>query len=243
MTRGHSSSGELRILHWNIHSWRDESGMSNLEAVAELMQKINPDIVSLVEVDETWDHTAMLDQLAVRTGYCSIFTPAFEFGHDTPVGGFGNALLSRLPVLSVRQRQLLWPPRVYADSEQSESRTVVLAQLQTPSRAMWVGCTHLPRNEPSSRTDAARRLLHIMQGLPDPWLLVGDFNMPAAAWLTEMPLLRAYPNPAVPTYPTKNPVEAIDYCVASEGTIVQVEVLSEPGSDHVPILVRSRYPA
>jgi endonuclease/exonuclease/phosphatase family metal-dependent hydrolase len=41
---------QLRVLHWNIHSWRDASGASNLEAIADLVSEINPHVVSLVEV-------------------------------------------------------------------------------------------------------------------------------------------------------------------------------------------------
>jgi endonuclease/exonuclease/phosphatase family metal-dependent hydrolase len=234
----HDRSGELRILHWNIHSWRDDSDMSNLEAVAALVQKVDPHVVSLVEVDETWDRPSVLDELVRRTGYFSSFAPVFEFGHDAPVGGFGNAILSRIPALTVRQRQLLWPPRVYARTEQSESRAVVLAKFQTPTGVVWVGSTHLPRNEASSRMDASRRLVPIMQSLPDPWLLVGDFNMSAELWLSDYPSLRAYPRVAIQTYPAKKPAEAIDYCVAHEGLIVHAEVLREPGSDHLPVLVR-----
>jgi endonuclease/exonuclease/phosphatase family metal-dependent hydrolase len=233
----HGRSGELRILHWNIHSWRDESAMSNLEVVAKLVQKIDPHVVSLVEVDESWDRPSTLDEVARRTGYFSSFVPVFEFGHDVPMGGFGNAILSRIPALTVRQRQLLWPPRTYARTEQSESRAVVLVKFQTPTGVVWVGSTHLPRNEEDSRTDAVRRLVDIMQSLPDPWLLVGDFNMPAELWLSDYPSLRAYPGVAIQTYPAKKPAEAIDYCVAHEGLIVQAEVLPEPGSDHLPILV------
>lgn len=45
---------QLRILHWNIHSWRDSSSTSNLEAIADLISGIDPHVVSLVEVDEPW---------------------------------------------------------------------------------------------------------------------------------------------------------------------------------------------
>ena len=45
-------SDDLRILHWNMHSWRDPSGHANLAAVAALIGETSPDIVSLAEVDE-----------------------------------------------------------------------------------------------------------------------------------------------------------------------------------------------
>ena len=86
----------------------------------------------------------------------------------------------------------------------------------------------------------SQRLTAIIQRITDPWLLLGDFNMPAALWLGAHPFLRAYPTPAKPTYPTKNPVEPIDSCVAPQTLSVQGEVLPEVGSDHLPILVSCR---
>lgn len=74
----------LRILHWNIHSWRDPSGASNVAAVARLISETEPHVVSLVEVGEPWGVPASLNDLANRLGYTWIFVPAFEFGHHEP---------------------------------------------------------------------------------------------------------------------------------------------------------------
>ncbi|MCA1676918.1 MAG: hypothetical protein LC799_33665, partial [Actinobacteria bacterium] len=53
------------------------------------------------------------------------------------------------------------------------------------------------------------------------------------------PFLAAYPTLARPTYPTKDPVEPIDYCVAPQELLVQAEVSPEAGSDHLPVFVQS----
>lgn len=233
-------AGELRILHWNIHSWRDEAGGSNLDAVANLVQATEPHVVSLVEADESWGQQSALAEVAERCGYASIFMPTFEFGGDEPAGGFGNALLSRLPVRAVRQRQLVWPPRRYDGSEPSEPRSVVFAEFQTDARRVWIGSTHLPRSQADTRADAMQRLVAIARELGDQWLLCGDFNMPADSWIGAQPSLRAYPRWAASTHPTNEPVEPIDYCVAPDGLSVEAEVMPEHGSDHLPILVRCR---
>lgn len=229
---------ELRILHWNIHSWQDDNGQSNLEAVVNLVRATDPHVVSLVEVDESWGQPSELDEIANRCGYASIFVPAFEFGEESPAGGFGNALLSKLPILAVRQRQLVWPPRLFDGSEPSESRLVVFAKLQTTTGSVWIGSTHLPRSEAGTRADAAQRLTAIVQELDGQWLLLGDFNMPASDWIDGHSFLRAYPTPAKPTHPAKCPTEPIDYCVAPQELPVQAEVLPEVGSDHLPISVK-----
>lgn len=231
-------SNELRILHWNIHSWLDDAGASNLEAVVNLVRATDPHVVSLVEVDESWGRPLALDEVANRCGYSSIFVPAFEFGEESPTGGFGNAFLSKLPILAVHQRQLVWPPRHYDGSEASEPRSVVFAKFQTAAGHVWIGSTHLPRGEAGTRAEATQRLVAMTQELTGQWLLLGDFNMSASAWLDAHQYLRAYPTPAEPTHPTMEPVEPVDYCVAPQGLQIEAEVLPEAGSDHLPILAR-----
>jgi endonuclease/exonuclease/phosphatase family metal-dependent hydrolase len=123
---------QLRVLHWNIHSWRDADGGSNLEAVSDLIRHTTPHVVSLTEVDERWGAAARLQELAARNGYLWLFTPSFVFGGDAPAGGFGNALLTTLPILAVQQWQLLWPPRLYDGTEPTEPRSATLAKLVSP---------------------------------------------------------------------------------------------------------------
>jgi hypothetical protein len=84
-------SGEVRVLHWNIHSWRDESGAPNTGAVIELISRTKPHAVSLVEVDETWSAPMVLppccsSSLALfATGYVAMTR------HITNAGAFYKA--------------------------------------------------------------------------------------------------------------------------------------------------------
>lgn len=232
-----NQADELRVLHWNIHAWRDDAGASNLEHVVDLIRATSPHVVSLVEVNESWGAPSVIGELANRSGYASTFVPTFEFGQDVPVGGFGNALLTKLPVLAVQQRHLVWPPKLYDGSEPSEPRSVVFVKLRISAKELWVGSTHLPRSDADVRTDALHRLFTIAQDLAEPWVLCGDFNTPASSWLDNYPLLNAYPETAEPTYPTNEPVEPIDYCIVSPGVSIQAKVMTAGGSDHLPVLV------
>lgn len=44
----------MRILHWNIHIWTDADGVGNVDRVIDVIREADPDVVSLVEVDEPW---------------------------------------------------------------------------------------------------------------------------------------------------------------------------------------------
>jgi endonuclease/exonuclease/phosphatase family metal-dependent hydrolase len=228
---------QLRLVHWNIHSWRDASGVSNLTAIADLIGEIDPHVVSLVEVDESWGMANSLNELASQVGYSWIFAPSFEFGNEAPAGGFGNALLTKLPILAVQHWQLLWPPRLYDGTEPSEPRSAVFAKLGFSQSSVWVGTTHLPRRDAQARTNALDRLMTLTQKFDSHWLVCGDLNTPASSWLGSDRSVVVCPAPAQSTYPAHEPVEAIDYCMASPGLLMEGEVLPVGGSDHLPVVV------
>jgi endonuclease/exonuclease/phosphatase family metal-dependent hydrolase len=231
---------QLRILHWNIHSWRDASDTSNLEAITDLIGDTNPHVVSLVEVDEPWGMSDSLNKIANRAGYSWIFAPSFEFGRQEPAGGFGNALLTKLPILAVQQWQLLWPSKLYDGTESSEPRSALFAKLGFLLSPLWLGCTHLPRSDSQARENALRRLMTLTQKLDDHWLVCGDFNTPASSWLDNDCSVVVCPEPAQSTYPANQPVEPIDYCVSSPDLLVEGKALPVDGSDHLPLLVLAR---
>lgn len=220
----------MRLLHYNVHMWQDSSGATNVAAVADLVRAVEPDVVSLVEVDEPWGHPTNLRRLADELGYNWAFVPAFEYGGRA---GFGNALLSRTPPRAVHQWQLL-PPRIYDGTEPSEPRAVALADIGIDGQTLTVGSTHLPRQDPDLRDEASRRLLTLLASLEGPWLLCGDFNQPPSAWLPDTTTV--VPHPTQPTYPTKEPTEHIDYCILS-GLTATAGVLPSAASDHLPLVV------
>jgi endonuclease/exonuclease/phosphatase family metal-dependent hydrolase len=223
----------VKVLHWNIHGWRDPDGVSNIDRVARLIDAQRPDVVSLVEVDEPWGEPVGLRRVAESTGYRWAFIPTFEYRQQ---GGFGNAILTRAAIRSVQQWQLL-PPMLYDGSEPTEPRSVLLVDVDVADRRVTVGCTHLPRHDLAMRQVAAGRLLDLLRAAQAPLLLCGDFNWSAAAWLPAD--VTAAPQPAVCTYPATDPVEAIDYAVSTGVKITQAAVLSDRSSDHLPLLVEA----
>jgi endonuclease/exonuclease/phosphatase family metal-dependent hydrolase len=232
--------GELLILHWNVHSWRDTSGRPNLEAAIGLVTELSPDVVSLVEVSEPWAAPVSVPELARQAGYSWIFFPSVEPGRDAPARGYGNALLSRLPVLAVQQWGLTWPPTVYDGTEPSESRSVALARVWLPAAAVWAGSTHLPSTDRRARAAALRRLTAVTQGLDRPWVICGDFNTAPSRWIEPGQPIVVGPRPARPTFPARFPVRSLDYCIASPGVTLDARPLRAAGSDHLPLLARCR---
>ena len=179
-------NGRLSVLHWNIHSWKDDRNVPNEAAVEGLIRDLGPDAVSLTEVSTAWGQARPLSEIGRRLGYKWVFVPALEFRGDPATEGYGNALLTKLPILAVQQWRVHSPER-FANNEPSEPRTVALAQLDVAGTAVWVGSTHLPASQEADRSRALTRLTTLLGQLETPWLICGDFNTAAKTWRDELP--------------------------------------------------------
>jgi endonuclease/exonuclease/phosphatase family metal-dependent hydrolase len=231
------AQGELRILHWNVHGWRDAAGLPNAQAVIGLILSTKPHAVSLVEVDEPWGHPSTLGDVARECGYSWMFGPSFEYGDSDSGGGFGNALLATAPVTAVQQWRVFTPSAGYDGSEPSEPRSAIVARLRLDDTSFWLGSTHFPRADAAARRLAAGRVQQLAARLDEPWLICGDFNAPPASCFGDHAGFRVSPDPVQRTYPASHPAEAIDYCLSAAGNTVSATVLQAPGSDHLPLLI------
>jgi endonuclease/exonuclease/phosphatase family metal-dependent hydrolase len=234
-----TSDEKLRILHWNIHSWRDGAEAPNTAAVAALIRETSPDAVSLVEVNEPWGGPSALAEIAGACGYSWLFVPSLEFDEGGRSFGYGNALLTRVPVTAVHQWRVFSPGRPYDGTEPAEPRSVLLARL---GPSMWVGSTHFPASDPGSRKIAASTLERLTRQLTGPWLICGDFNEEPSALFAGTGAFAISPDPAELTYPANRPTVAIDYCVAHPAVAMETRVLRTAGSDHLPILTVATSP-
>lgn len=229
----------LDVLHWNIHSWIDPATRaSNAPVLVDLIDRRRPDVVTLVEVDEPYGTRGPLREVAQACGYVAVHAPTFTYGEPSgPRGTFGNAILTRLPVLGVAQHQLTWPDTVYENIESSEPRTLLLVEVAGPGGHLTIGVTHLPHEDPHARDQALQRLRGIVSSTNEPWVVLGDFNTEPSAWIPGHQY-RTSELPTGPTYPSHDPRALIDYAVASTNVTVRSQTLEQPGSDHLPVLTR-----
>jgi endonuclease/exonuclease/phosphatase family metal-dependent hydrolase len=225
------------MLHWNIHSWKDDRGAPNQAAVEGLIRDLRPDAVSLTEVSTAWGQTGPLSEISERLGYRWVFVPALEYRGSPATEGYGNALLTRLPILGVQQWRVHSPER-YVNTEPTEPRTVALARLDVAGTPVWVGSTHLPASRDDERATALARLGTLLKQLGTPWLVCGDFNTRVSTWRDDLPAgVTVVPRWRRATFPGRHPVRAIDYGLASAGLQTRGRVLRAGGSDHRAIFV------
>ena len=93
---GGALAAPIRIVQWNVRRFTGANGECSVAAVAEVLKKLRPTLVSLNEVDVgKWPDA--LPQLAAALGMCHHF-----FGHARG-GQYGNALLSASALTTVAE--------------------------------------------------------------------------------------------------------------------------------------------
>ena len=92
-----SNSQILRVLSYNIHHAAGTDGKLDLQRIANVIQSVDPDVISLQEVDRLARRSGSVDQpseLARLTGM------RVCFAENIPLqgGSYGNAILTRFPI-------------------------------------------------------------------------------------------------------------------------------------------------
>jgi endonuclease/exonuclease/phosphatase family metal-dependent hydrolase len=225
----------FRAVSYNIHHGRGADDAIDLPRVARVIRAADPDLVLLQEVDQRTRRSGGVDQaaeLARLTGLHAAFGKAIDYAG----GGYGQALLSRLPLREPTVHPL---PGDAAD----EPRIAFAARTTALGRDTLVISTHLHHRSAAARERQAARLNELFGGLAGPALLGGDFNAPPDS--PPMTLLArqwavATAGPNLATFPAGNPARQIDFILtrpAAAFRVVEARVVAEAvASDHRPII-------
>lgn len=227
----------LRVLSYNIHHGEGIDGKLDLERIARVITAVEPDLVALPEVDRKVQRTKGVDQpaeLARLTGMHVVFGGNIKFEG----GDYGNAVLSRTPILRHRNHPL-------PCFDKGEQRGVLEVELKVGGVELTFLATHLDhRAEGRERLASARAINELAERAPDrPALLAGDLNdLPGSAPLMELGKQWQRAGAKIlPTVPVGNPRRQIDYILyrpEDRWRTIEAKVLEEAvASDHRAIFV------
>ena len=220
----------LTVATYNIHGAVGCDRRFAPERVAQVIREVCADIIALQEVPLGGSKTPnVLAVLQEKTGFYAAEGPAC----DRPERRYGNAVLSRYPILSMRTIDLSFGSR--------EPRGALDADIDCHGHLLRVVATHLGLR-PAERRDQIRRLLQVFDTHEMPVILMGDINEwfmwgRSLRWLVSH--FQAVPAPR--TFPSPHPLFALDRIwIRPRHRLVQVEVHSTPlarvASDHLPLI-------
>lgn len=238
----------VKMMTYNIYGARatDPSNAADLDAIAEVIRRQDPDFVALQEVDKYTNRTGktvhQAKDLAEKLDMHWHFTRAI----DRDGGEYGDAVLSKYPIEETLDFRLTPDPNL-----PGEDRSVCMIKVKVEEKELYVASTHFDHlSQDLSRKAQANQLRTIVSDLKGDLILGGDFN--ALPDSEAMAIVRSYmtfgcKSGCDNTFPTSNPNRTIDYILFSpiENFAIRSYSVVKPvdqkvdnvdASDHLPII-------
>jgi endonuclease/exonuclease/phosphatase family metal-dependent hydrolase len=238
-----AGSDTLHVMTYNIRHANPPSktrdSTIDLRAIAKVINQEKPDLVALQEVDVNNSRAGMnLNEaraLATLTRMYYYFTPAMDYRG----GEYGDAVLSRFPILDSFSFHL---PKIDG-TKKEEMRSLCMIKIRIPRLGETLfASTHLGLSEPT-RLLQAYKLNAIIGTFSLPVIIGGDFNAtPESSPIRIMDSLmtRSCTSNCDLTIPAKHPRTKIDYILyrpADKFRVIREKTIAETyASDHLPVL-------
>ncbi|HHV96635.1 MAG TPA: hypothetical protein GXX37_09230 [Clostridiaceae bacterium] len=232
---------KLKIMTYNVCSGRNfnNNKVINICDAGEVIRKYSPDVVGLNEVRGLGNvekfFTDQAKTLGEMLGYYYYFAKAIDF-EDGP---YGNALLSRFPILHAETHLIEDPPVKHEDAYY-ETRCVLKALLDV-KEGLNVYVSHYGLAN-SEKVNALRKTIELIKCDKKPIVFMGDLNMePSDERLVPIYEIlndtAAISKDELLTFPSHAPDRKIDYIFVSKNIkILSAEAPAETTSDHRPYI-------
>ena len=243
----------LRVMTYNIYGARATSpaNAADLDAIAEVIRGQNPDFVTLNEVDVFTNRTGkdvhQARDLAEKLGMEWHFSKAI----DRDGGEYGDAVLSKYPILEKRSYRLSC-----AAEQPGEDRSLCVIRVQIDGKDLYVASTHLDHlSGDASRLVQATEIRRIRDTeLEGDLILCGDLNaIPSSNVIATMTSFLTNTGPIDQyTFPSDDPSRKIDYIMYApieHFGVQNCQVVSRgdqqvdgvDASDHRPVIADIRF--
>src|SRR4051794_13497604 len=174
----------VRLVTFNIRHGVGDDDRFDLPRLAQVLQSVDADVICLQEVDRHYgERSEDVDQPLLLSRALDMqlaWGPAIEKprGAGAPDRQYGNALLSRLPILI---------SDVHPLPGSGEPRSALRTLVELDGGTLWVTATHLTTTSAQERADQVAALSALHTAPMETGVVVGDFNTdPDAAELAPL---------------------------------------------------------
>jgi endonuclease/exonuclease/phosphatase family metal-dependent hydrolase len=214
------------ILSYNIRNAKGMDNVTDYDRIVAVIQKQNPDIIGLQELDSVTQRSKAVDVLKVLAEKTRLYYN-FSASIDYNGGKYGIGLLSKEKPLQVTRIAL---------PGKEERRSLIIAEFKD----FIVFNTHLSLTA-ADQLSSVQIINDQLSKYQKPVYLIGDLNsVPDSAPISELKKKWSLLSGTVNTFPATIPDKCIDYVFGYNLTrkVARAEVPDEPmASDHRPVLV------
>lgn len=227
---------------YNIHHGRGLDGEVDLERIAKLIREQDVDLVALQEVDKGTERTERID-IAARLAELTEMHFVFEKNIDFQGGEYGNAILSRRPIIdSINLHYKMLRP--------GEQRGLLSAVIGFGDQTITFISTHLDyRPDPSERISNMGEIENFVSvSAGNPIIIAGDFNDPPGGTVHLRMKKMFIDSWEVAgqgdgfSFSSEEPKSRIDYIYLSPKTswnVSDAKVIPSESSDHLPLVIEA----
>ena len=218
----------IRVMTWNIHGGVGPDGICDLSRVIALVERHDPDIVALQEIDSRRTEpdcafTSIVSALAQHPAEARVVT--------APDGGYGHAVISRWPMDGTLNHDISIDGR--------EPRAAIETNIETPFGALHLVSAHLGLSFRERRQQAAKLAAMARSG-SERSIVIGDFNDWISGGSVQAALAELMPGRTQhKTFPARLPMLALDrvYCRPASLLLRSwTDASASRVSDHLPVI-------
>ncbi|HEY1098717.1 MAG TPA: endonuclease/exonuclease/phosphatase family protein [Myxococcota bacterium] len=224
----------LRVATWNVHSFVGHDGRKDAQRGLQVLRELDADIIALQEIQtEGPEASSALRALSSSTSAATLVLGPTATARD----GFGNAVISRLPVEHLEVHDLSVKGR--------EARNAVEVVVRHHHLRLRVFGTHFgltAKERHAQATKLSALVDDVGDAANDVTIVLGDLNVLDPRESSVTPLLgRFAPAARLRSFPAFLPMLRLDRVLVSSALVevtasVHSTKASRAASDHLPVV-------
>ncbi|MFT3903779.1 MAG: endonuclease/exonuclease/phosphatase family protein [Niabella sp.] len=231
----------VTVMTYNIYGAR-EGGIPDLQVIADVIKRANPDLVALQEVDKNTTRNAKHGDIAKKLGELTAMDYFFAKAQNVYSGEYGDAVLSKLSIKEKKAYNLNVDP-----SLGGETRSVARVLVEKDNKQFYFIATHFDHlSDERNRIKQANDFVDLAKTFDKPVITGADFNATPSS--NPMNILRSYftygclnGNCSQFTFSTSKPDRTIDYLIYAPQNAFSTQLYgtynwADKESDHFPVL-------